>query len=115
MNGVGTYGEFVESRGVVLDSLGLRDRALVRGDALQAIDLLEAAGIPVLGGDVYIAKQGKIESAYANWYTDQREGETISRFAARSFAESRSYISKFPDPTDGMALFALVIGAGNDV
>jgi hypothetical protein len=102
------FEEFVASRGVSLESLGLRERALLRDDALQAVDLAESAGAVILGGDVWVDKMGRLEPDYANWHTDQREEEAATAFAARSCKESRAYIAAYPEPPDGVPLFVLV-------
>ena len=112
MSGLRGFKAFVESRGLSLDALGLRERALLREDALQAVDLAESAGTPILGGDVYVDKKGQFESAYANWYAEQREGEAEKAFAARSCSESRAYISMYPSPPDGVPMFVLVTHEG---
>jgi hypothetical protein len=85
------YRQFLETRGLALDALGLAERALRREDALLAVDLVEADGGTILGGDVYVEHDG-VESAYANWYSERRDDEPSESFAARSRAESRSYI-----------------------
>lgn len=63
----------------------------------------------ILGGDVYVDTEGRIESAYANWYTERRDDESIESFAAQSCAESRCYISRYPAPPRGQPLFVLVV------
>lgn len=110
MNRLLAYRRFMESRGVLLESIGLAERALLRADALHAVALVESEGGSVLGGDVYIATPGQIESAYANWYFEQCEGEPDASFAVRSCSESRSYIARYPDPPRGEPMFVLVIG-----
>jgi hypothetical protein len=111
MSGTSTLKAFLESRGIVLDSLGLQERALRRDDALHAVDLAKSAGVELLGGDVYVEKHGQLESAYANWYSEPRDGEAENAFVARSCAESRAYISTYPDPPDGVPVFVLVTGS----
>jgi hypothetical protein len=102
------YRRFLETRGVALDALGLAEGALRREDALFAVDLVEAEGGTILGGDVYVEHDG-VESAHANWYSERRDDEPSESFAARSRAESRSYITKYPDPPEGQALFVLIV------
>ena len=83
-----TYRELLESRGLSLDALGLAERAMRREDALRAVDLVESEGAAILGGDVYIDSGGEIESAYANWYAERRDDESIESFAARNRSDS---------------------------
>lgn len=61
-----TYDRLLAEKGISLSAIGLREFGLTRQDALIAVDLLHTAGFPVLGGDVYFAYPGGIESAYAN-------------------------------------------------
>jgi hypothetical protein len=68
-----------------------------------------------LGGDVYVDDGGRIESAYANWYSERRDDEPIESFATRSCAESRSYIARYPNPPQGQVLFVLVVAEGMEL
>lgn len=110
MSRLESYASLLASRGVSLASLGLREVALGRVDALSAVEMLASESVPVLGGDVYIERQGRIDVAFSNWHTDRQEDEPCDRYASRSWDKSRAYISAFPEPTDGKALFVFVIG-----
>ena len=108
MNAAHEYNELLKSRGIPLRELGIADVALGRTDVLSAIELLRNASIPVLGGDVYFKRLGRIELAYANWHSDPEQGEDRQRFVSRSCFETENYIKSFP-PSDAEPLFALVI------
>lgn len=108
MNSETEYHKLLESRGVSLQSSGLTEIGLSRANALLAIDLLRSASIPILGGDVYLKKEAFIESAYANWHSDPREGEDRRDFVSRSCFETKNYIENFPS-TEAMPVFVLVI------
>ena len=112
MTRVEPYENLLASQGISLESLGLTEIALARVDALRATEVLALANMPVLGGDVYIDRQGRIEVGFSNWYTDREDDEPRDLFASRSWEQSRTYISKFPEPQDGRALFVLVVGDG---
>jgi len=112
MSGPSTWREFLERRGQSLEALGLAERAVGREDALRAVDLVEFESGTILGGDVYVEDGGRIESAYANWYAERRDGEPIESFATRTCAESRSYIARYPNPSQGHVLFVLVVTEG---
>ena len=112
MSIVEPYAKLLASRGVSLGLLGLTEVALRRDDALNAIELLASANVPVLGGDVYIERQDRIEVGLSNWYTDRQDGESPDAFASRSWDKSRAYISNFSEPPDGKALYVLVTGDG---
>lgn len=94
MSGPSTWREFLEHRGPSLEALGLAERALGREDALRAVDLVESERGTILGGDVCVEDGGRIETAYANWYSERRDDEWIESFATRTCAESRSSIAK---------------------
>jgi len=108
MSAVYEYAELLKTRGIPLRELGIADIALERADALNAIELLQRASVPVLGGDIYFKRPNGIEHAYANWHSDPQPGENRQRFASRSCFESADYISSFPT-SDAMPLFVLVI------
>ena len=93
------------SRGISLDSLGVRNWALGRDDALHAIFELEAFGIAILGGDVYKLVGEKTEQAYDSWYCDQGPDESNSVFSKRSSDKAESYICGCLMPE---GLFAIV-------
>lgn len=92
------YPNLLQDRGVSLDQLGLRERALHRNDALQAIDLLSHANVPILGGDVYLLSGTSVRLAYANWHAERREDETEDAYCKRSWALAEEYIRKYPPP-----------------
>ena len=112
MSGSEIWGKFLTSRGVSLEALGLAERAVGREDALRAVDLVKSVGGTILGGDVYLDEGGRIESAYANWYSERRDDESSESFATRSCGESRTYISKYPNAPTGHVLFVLVVAIG---
>ena len=79
-----------------------------RTDALEVLDALAGSSIAVLGGDVLSKRDDRFEHAYAYWHSDRREGEPAEEFVARSLAESRAYLSSYPDPDDGSIAYVLV-------
>jgi hypothetical protein len=104
------YKNLLNSKGVPLDDLGIREVGLTRADALEAIGYLENDSIPILGGDVYFRHGTRIEIAYANWYSDPAPGEAQSEFLSRSWNTARKYIKAFPERQDVDPLFVLVVG-----
>ena len=83
------------SRGISLDSLGVRNWALRRDDALHAIHELEAFGIAILGGDVYKLVGEKAEQTYDSWHCEQGSDESDSVFSKRSSDKAKSYICSY--------------------
>ena len=103
------YKRILAARGVGLDGLGLREVALRRSDAIDAIDALRAGSVPILGGDVYSEREGTIEPAYANWHVDQDSGEGETDFAERSCLKAESYVEMYPRTSGEEPLFVLVV------
>lgn len=102
------YQSLLESRGVPLSTLGLRDIALEIDSVLLAVELLRKASIPILGGDVFFKRATGIEVAFANWHCDPKPDEDRVSFANRSCLETEQYIKRFPS-SDALPLFVLVI------
>ncbi len=103
------YQRLLDTKGISLQKLGIRDIALERGDALSAVELLQKASIPILGGDVYVKRNDSIELAYANWHSDRKPNEATNDYFSRSWETTKNYIKSYPEPADGKPLFALVI------
>jgi hypothetical protein len=104
------YKEFLDTKGITLGHLCLRDIALQRGDAITAIELLRRASIPILGGDVYLRRDQLLKPTYESWHTDQQPGEGNDSYAYRSWIATEKYIREFPDVLDnGEPIFALVV------
>jgi hypothetical protein len=103
-----TWSEEIDSildLGVSLESIGIKNWALNKTDALNAIKMLENSRIPVLGGDVYKLVGNAVEQTYDNWYCNQEAGESNDDFLCRSLNTARKYID---DYYLNEALFAVV-------
>jgi hypothetical protein len=96
------------NKGVQLNRPSLKDIALQRADALCAVKLLRTTAIPILGGDVWFRRGGKIEPAYANWHTDGEIGEDKGAYLQRTWDSTERYIREFPVHADAEPLFVLV-------
>jgi hypothetical protein len=104
------YQDILKAKGVSLAALGLKEIALERDDALQAVGLLREAFVPILGGDVYQKRSTGIQPAYANWHSDSKPGETQDAYCSRSCSETENYIKKIPESSEAPPLFVLVTG-----
>ncbi|MGH8601616.1 MAG: Imm40 family immunity protein [Gammaproteobacteria bacterium] len=93
--------------GRFLESVGVRNWALEREAALAALEQLTAAGVAVLGGDVYAVSGANVESNYDSWYCNRDSGEAEADFVERSIAKAKSYIANYR-ATAGSVLFAIV-------
>ena len=109
MKMIGRYAELLATKGVSLEGLGIAERALRRDDALEAVHALEGSLVSILGGDVYVQRQGAVQPAYANWYADRRDGEPQKEFAVRSWLKAEGYISDYPRKENEQPLFVLVL------
>jgi hypothetical protein len=98
----------VLSIGRSLQDVGVRNWALTREKALYALDQLAKKGVAVLGGDVYMTSDGKIEPTYDNWYCDHEQGELDVVFIERSIAQARSYIYNYKETGKKNIYFAIV-------
>ncbi len=112
MNLPSEYLELLE-RGQSLQVIGLNETGLLKEDALAAVAMLEAADVPILGGDVWLVKGDTDNHAnydvWGNWATQRRTNEADDAYAARSWDDSRRYIEAGPDPQEGEThLFVLV-------
>ena|SRR6266478_3141219 len=104
------YIELLNTNGVSLQTLGIRDIGLERSEALLAIEFLKEDSIPILGGDVYLRNGAAIEPSYANWHCDPKPGESKEDYFTRSWLTAEDYIRKYPEPVNGKPLFGIVIG-----
>jgi hypothetical protein len=93
--------------GFSLEELGVRNWALKRDDALQALVQLSSMRIAVLGGDVYMALGDSIEPKYDNWYCNPEPTESDEDFIVRSVTMAKNYITNYPSPQN-LLLFTLV-------
>jgi|SRR5450631_1409117 len=104
------YDQLLDEKGISLQNPGLRERALSRDDALNAINLLVSRNVAVLGGDVYLLREGKIRLAYANWSVDRLVDESDDDYRKRSWEHASKYIRSYPnaaDPAD-IPIFVIV-------
>lgn len=107
-DGMYAYEKFLLQHGQPLEVLATNGRALSRADALRAVDLLEEARVPVLGGQVFFSKDAIFERAPAGWYAELPKGQSYEQFVSRTCIEGRAYISKFPEPLDAVPMFSLL-------
>ena len=105
------YERILTTKGISLQALGLGDVALGRAETLSAIQVLKVQSVAILGGDVYVERNGKIEVGYANWHVDRDAGENSAEFAARSCLRAEQYVENFPHRAGEIPLFVLVVSS----
>ncbi len=114
MNPTSKFEQLLAAKGVSLHGLGLKEVALDRTDAVLAAEQLRAASVPILGGDVYFVRGGKVEQAFANWHSDRRPDEGWPAFAERSYRETTKYLEAFPHRPEVAPVFVLVLAQGTE-
>ena len=110
MEAMDIYKNFLDTNGMSLSALGICGHALTRDAALRAVTILRSAHIPVLGGDVYFKRAGRIVLAYANWHADPKPTEAREAYLSRSWDTTETYVRRFPDTKDAEPLFVFVVG-----
>lgn len=106
MIGESEYSRFLSEHGE--QQLGTEDLLLSRADTFAAVALARNEGLAILGGDVYVRRQGKIEPAYANWQSSRRRDEAPEVYAQRTCNETEEFLRRYPETGTGEVLFALV-------
>ncbi len=83
------------SRMVSLEAIGVSDPAWRLPDAILLLGALRGSAVAVLGGDVYMQGNVRIEHAYANWYSERLSSETLDQFATRSQRKALEYLTEY--------------------
>lgn len=96
------------SKGISLEPIGVKNWALSRQDALEALNQFLILQIPVLGGDVCELTKGNPEYNYDNWYCDRIPGESDLAFVNRSINKAKDYIISYNMEYRDKIFFALV-------
>lgn len=82
--------KFYDLSEVVYDGL----IAFEEAEALKLVNYAKHEVLPILGGDVYYWKDGKLfdRNTYGGWYCDVERDEPLSRWVERSYEISLKYI-----------------------
>jgi hypothetical protein len=105
------YQNLLKSRGFpLIEVLGINEVALMREDALVAVELLRYASVPILGGDLYVQRGTSVESACTNWFTNCIPGESEEHYLVRSWNNAEKFIKELPELNAGRPLFVFVVG-----
>ena len=90
------------------NSIGVKNWALSKKDAIKALDKFYELQIPILGGDVCEKNNDVIQYNYDNWYCDRQPNESQLDFVNRSIALARDYISNYNSDNIENIFFAFV-------
>lgn len=103
------FSDLIARSGVSLDPLGICGIGLSRSEALRAVEILRHGNLAILGGDVYLRREDRLEIAYANWYADPKPGEDRETYLHGSWDKAEAYIKNFPESADAEVLFTIVV------
>ena len=92
-------------KGYDLDVLGISEIAWKRKEIFLIIQLLQENKIPVLGGDVYSIKGGKIMLTYDSWFTNNDNGFD---FISKSLDNAILYIANYENRNGNDFIYSLV-------
>ena len=106
------YMSLLEREGYPLTNIGIKEIALNKPSAIKAIEILSKTSIGILGGDVYIIVNGKIEITYDNWYCNEKTFNNYFEFLRESCAIAKAYIRRYKESDVGTVLFTLVLNDG---
>ena len=94
--------------GFSLESIGVKNWALSKEDAVKALDKFYELQIPILGGDVCERINEVIQYNYDNWYCDRQPNESKFDFVNRSIGIARDYIKNYNSENSENIFFAFV-------
>lgn len=97
------------SKGVSLESIGSKNRALSKQEALNALNQFKELQVPVLGGDVCELFGGVVIYNYDNWFCDRSPNESDLNFVNRSVEKAREYIENYRIKELNKIFFAFVL------
>lgn len=90
--------EFLEKNGKYLEeSLGLKEWALQKKDAIELLSILDAQKIPCLGGDVFLKSDGALKSTVDSWYFQKPLGVSTESYVHESVEVAKKYIEDYPE------------------
>jgi hypothetical protein len=76
-----------------LFSIGVDEVVWALGDVVRVLEILDRAGVAVLGGDVYRRENFGFEPTYENWHAEKDRSESAEEFAKRSRIVAREFIN----------------------
>lgn len=89
-----------------LEEHGVNGYAYPKDEALKIVEECYQSAKPILAGDVYMLKGGKIEATSDCWYCT-RMGESDFDYAARSYRGTTDFINNYPDDAGYLFYFVL--------
>jgi hypothetical protein len=103
------FSEILALNGRDLRGIGINEVALLRKDALEAIQALKGHQIAVLGGDVYHEKDGKMRPTHYNWSCEKQKVENPVQFSDRSQRVALGFIKDYNLYPEAHTFYVLVV------
>ena len=110
MNRLSNYMNFLIKHGRPLSEInpGSDEIALNLDNTLQAIELLQEAQLPILGGDILSDDSGKLIYTYENWYCEKLEHENHNEYCLRSYNTTKIYLNNIIKKTTKIVMLSLL-------
>ncbi|SRR6266571_5012535 len=87
-------GESVRAQAIDLSPWGVLEHAFRSEDAIEAVNEITAAGIAVLGGDLWKQFHARPRPAHENWHVERHPGEQWQGYVARSQQTALAFIQE---------------------
>jgi hypothetical protein len=87
-----TLEEIKKEKGIIINQSEI---GFLYTDIFQVIELYKLLCIPILGGDVYILRNGKYYTTYDNWFVNRIKNEDLNSYLLRSVQKTRKYIENY--------------------
>jgi len=101
------YIELLARHGRDLKELGVDGMALPKRHALEAMEALRLAKIPILATHVLQVVNGKIRDSYDSWCCNSPVDPASEEYMRESFTEAERYIRAYPDPDNGTIFYEI--------
>lgn len=95
--------------GYCLQTIGVKNWAFSKDDALNILNRFEELHVSILGGDVYELINNNIQFNYDNWYSNSLPNETDIEFSERSLKKAREYIINYRVDEQNKIFFSFII------
>jgi hypothetical protein len=109
MNDIKEFELLLKKKGYNLLPIGVNGIALRKNHSLRAVEILENNKIPILGGDVFVLSNEKIEFSYDSWYCNEEDFNQYEEYLHNSWEVSRKYIELFKDTVREIYLFQIIL------
>ena len=78
-----------------LSPMGVNSVAFTKENALLIVKKIKQENIPILGGDVCLMSNGKIQYSNDHWSYSKKDDETLRQYTERSYLATIDYLTKY--------------------